>query len=71
MCEKQFLYLNTDGDAINAEMSMPMVQNEVLQLFFQYDSKLNKIMKLVTPITSTNIFFRNDGDFESIQEVLI
>ena len=23
VCEKQFLYLNTNADAVNAEMSMP------------------------------------------------
>ena len=37
MCEKQFLYLNTDADAVNAEMSMPRFpsgQNELLQNFF-------------------------------------
>ena len=28
-------------------------------------------MKLVMPMISTNIFFRKDGDFQSIQEVLI
>ena len=74
MCEKQFLYLNSDADAVNPEMSMPRFprgQNELLQIFFQHDSELNKTMKLVTSMTSTNIFFRKDGDFHSIQEVLI
>ena len=34
--------------------------------FFQHDSKLNKTMKLVTPMISTNMFFRKHGD-QSIQ----
>ena len=41
------------------------------RVFHQRDSKLNKTMKLVTPMTSTNSSFRKDGDFQSIQEVLI
>ena len=65
LCEKQLLHLNTDADAVNAEMSMPRFpsgQNELLQnSFFQHDSKLNKTMKLV----------RKDGNFQSFQEVLI
>ena len=75
LCEKQLLHLNTDADAVNAEMSMPRFpsgQNELLQnSFFQHDYKSNRIMELVTPMTSTNIFFRKDGDFQSIQAVLI
>ena len=35
-------------------------------LFFQHDPKLNKTMKLVMPMVSTNVFFRKDGD-QSIQ----
>ena len=38
-----------------------MVQNEIRIM----------TMKFVTPMTSTNIFFKKDGDFQSIQEVLI
>ena len=70
LCEKQFLYLNTDADAVNAEMSIPRFpsgqQGLLRNSFFQDDSKLNKIMKLVTPMISTNIFFEKDGD-QSIQ----
>ena len=66
LCEKQFLYLNTDADAVNAEMSIPRFpsgqQGLLHNSFFQDDSKLNKIMKLVTPMISTNIFFEKDGD---------
>ena len=44
LCEKQFLYLNTDADAVNAKMSMlrfPSGQRELLRnFFFQHDSKL-------------------------------
>ena len=70
LCEKQYLYLNTDADAVNAEMSMqrlPSGQRELLHNFiFQHDSKLNKTMKLVTPMNSANIFFWKVGD-RSIQ----
>ena len=71
LCEKQFLYLNIDADAVNAEMSMPRFpsgQNGLLHnSFFQHDSELNKTMKLITPMISTNnIFFRKDDD-QSIQ----
>ena len=38
-----------------------MIQNEIRIM----------TMKFVTPMTSTNIFFKKDGDFQSIQEVLI
>ena len=44
LCEKQFLYLNTDADAVNTDMSMPIFpsgQHELLRnSFFQHDSKL-------------------------------
>ena len=64
--ETQFLYLNTDADAVSAEMSMlsfPSGQHGLLHnSFFWHDSKLNKTMKLVPAIISTNIFFRKDGD---------
>ena len=44
LCEKQFLYLNTDADAVNTDMSMPIfpsAQHELLRnSFFQHDSKL-------------------------------
>ena len=44
LCEKQFLYLNTDADAVNADMLMPIFpsgQRELLHnSFFQHDSKL-------------------------------
>ena len=57
VCEKQFLYLNTNADAVNAEMSMPRFpsgQHGLLHnSFFQHDSELNKTMKLVTPMIST------------------
>ena len=70
LCEKQFLYLNTDADAVNAEMSMPRFpsgQHGLLHnSFFQHDSNLTKTVKLVTPMISTNIFFEKDGD-QSIQ----
>ena len=70
LCEKHFLYLNTDADAANAEMSMPRFSRGQRELLhnssFQQDSKLNKTMKLVTPTISTNIFFMKDGD-QSIQ----
>ena len=70
LCEKQFLYLNTDADAVNAEMSMLRFQSGqhgLLHNFsFQHDSKFKKTSKLVTPIISTNIFFEKDGD-QSIQ----
>ena len=70
LCEKQFLCLNTDADAVNAEKSMPRFPRGQRELLhnpsFQHDSKLNKTMKLVTPTISTNIFFRKDGD-QSIQ----
>ena len=71
LCEKQFFYLNTDADAVNAEMSMPRFpsgQHGLLHnSFFQNYSELNKTMKLVTPMISTNnIFFRKDDD-QSIQ----
>ena len=66
LCEKQFLYLKTDADAVNVEMSMPRFpsgQPELLNnSFFQHDSKLNETMKLVTPMISTKIFFRKDDD---------
>ena len=66
MCEKQFLYLNTDAYAVNVEISMPRFpsgQPELLHnSFFQHDSKLNETMKLVTPMISTSIFFRKDDD---------
>ena len=55
LCEKQFLYLNTDVDAVNAEMQMP-----------RFPSGLINTMKLATPMILTNIFFRKDGD-QSIQ----
>ena len=60
-CEKQFLYLNTDADAVNAKI-YKWPTRTVTQLFFQHDSKLNKTMKPVTPMISTNIFFSKDGD---------
>ena len=71
LCEKQFLYLNTDADAVNAEISMPRFpsgQHGLLHnSFFQHNSELNKTMKLVTPmISANNIFFRKDDD-QSIQ----
>ena len=70
LCGKQFLYVNSDADVVNAERSMPRFpsgQRELLySSFFQHDSKLNKTMKLVTPMISTNIFFRKDGA-QSIQ----
>ena len=70
VCEKQFLYLNTDTDAVNTEMSIskfPSGQCKLLHnSFFQYDSKLHKIIKLVMPMISINNFFRKDGD-QSIQ----
>ena len=67
LCEKQFLYLNTDADAVNMEMSLPRFpsgQHGLLHnSFFQNDSELNKTMKLVAPMISTNnIFFRKDDD---------
>ena len=62
LCEKQFLYLNTDADAVNAEMSMrrfPSGQHGLLHnSFFQHDSELNKTMKLVTQYSgSTNLTY--------------
>ena len=70
LCEKQFLYLNNDADAVNTEISMPRFPSDLHGLlhnsFLQHDSKLNKTIKLVTPMISTNIFFRKDGD-QSIQ----
>ena len=64
---KSTLNLNTDADAnVNDEMSLskfPNGQNELLHSsFFQHDSKLNETIKLITLMTSTNIFFRKDGD---------
>ena len=57
LCEKQFLYLNTDAGAVNAEISMlrfPNGQHGLLHnSFFQHDSELNKTMKLVKPMIST------------------
>ena len=71
LCEKQILYLSTDADAVKTEMSMsrfPSGQHRLLHnSFFQHHSKLNKTMKLVTPMISTNIFLRRDGNFQSIQ----
>ena len=62
--------MNADADGVNADISMPRFpsgQHGLLHnSFFQHDSKLNKTMKLVTPITSTNIYFEKDGD-QSIQ----
>ena len=43
--EKQFLYLSSDADAVNVEMSMPRFpsgQHGLLHnSFFQHDSELN------------------------------
>ena len=48
----------------------PSGQNELLKnSFFQHDSKLNKSMEPVTPMTSTNVFFRKDGDFRHTGKV--
>ena len=62
--------MNADADDVNAEISMPRFpsgQHGLLHnSFFQHDSKLNKSMKLVTPMISTNIYFEKDGD-QSIQ----
>ena len=59
----------TDAGAVNAAMSVPRFpsgQNELLyNSFFQQDHETCYAK------TSTNIFFRKDGDFQSIQEVLI
>ena len=34
LCEKQFLYLNTDADDVNAEMSMPRFPSGQHGLFY-------------------------------------
>ena len=61
LCEKQFLYLNTDAGAVNAEMSIPRFpsgQHTLLHnSFFQHDSELNKTMKLVKSMISTEQYF--------------
>ena len=61
LCEKQFLHLNTDVDAVNAEMSMPRFRSGQHALlhnyFFQHDSELNKTMKLVKSMISTKQYF--------------
>ena len=45
LCGKQFLYLNSDADAVNLEMSMPRFPSSQHGLlhnsFFQHDSELN------------------------------
>ena len=38
LCEKQFLYLNTDADAINSETLMPIFPSGQRGPFFQHDS---------------------------------
>ena len=76
LCEKQFLYLNTDADAVNAEMSMPRFPSDQHGLlhssFFQHILRLNKTMKLVTPMIS-KIFSSRKTVIRvfSIEEVLI
>ena len=65
LCEKQFLYLNTTAYAVIPRHRCGDIQvanaNCYTTLFFQHHSKL-KTMKLVTPMISTNIFFRKNDD---------
>ena len=53
MCEKQFLYLNTDADAEMPRCrcrDFQVASTDCYTFFFQHDSKLNETLKLVTPI---------------------
>ena len=76
LCEKQFLYLNNDADAVNTEISMPRFPSGLHGLlhnsFFQHDSKLNKTIKLVMQ-WSQQIFSSGKTVIRvfSVQEVLI
>ena len=36
LCEKQYLYLNTDADAVNAEMSMQRLPSGQRELLHNY-----------------------------------
>ena len=78
LCEKQFLHLNTDADAVNAEMSMPRYpsgQHGLLHnSFFQHDSELNKTMKTCHANNLNKIIFSSGKMMIrvfSIPEVLI
>ena len=70
LCEKQFLYLNTDADDVNAEISMPRFPSGQRALlhnsFFQHDSELNKTIKLVKPMISTKQYFLQERSEYSV-----